>query len=468
MTRDKLIKFLAVIAIGIVLYLIPPPAGLTPKAWHMFIIYFCAILGMVLRPLPEPVILFAAIMVSSAFLRNMNDILRAGYAFSTTWLVFSAFGLSTAFIKTNLGKRIAYLLIGKLGNSTLGLGYVAMCLETILSPAMPSNIARTGGTVFPLLTSLAETLDSRPGPTARRVGAYLMLAEWNLCKTSSYLFLTGFAGNLLAISVSKGITGMDVSWASWALAACVPGGLMMLLIPWLVYVLYPPELKRIDGKALSEAGLKELGPLSSKEKALLVIFVLSLLCWIFGDTLKVHASVVGIGALVMCIIADIITWDDMLKNKQAWSTLIWFGGIVGLSGALIQTGFFKWVAVATKNAIPPGLSGFTFVVVVVFVSVALRYFFASGNAYVASMMPVFLTLGMSANAPMGALLYMLLFSNSYGGMTTHYGGAPAPVLFGAGYNDVKSWWIVGAILAVGTYALHITLGVAWLKFVGLY
>lgn len=35
--------------------------------------------------------------------------------------MFSAFTLSAAFVTTGLGKRIAYLLIGKIGNTTLGL-----------------------------------------------------------------------------------------------------------------------------------------------------------------------------------------------------------------------------------------------------------------------------------------------------------------------------------------------------------
>lgn len=61
----------------------------------------------------------------------------SGYASGTTWLVFAAFTLSAAFVITGLGKRLSYVLIGKLGSTTLGLGYVTAILDLIIAPATP-------------------------------------------------------------------------------------------------------------------------------------------------------------------------------------------------------------------------------------------------------------------------------------------------------------------------------------------
>ena len=58
----------------------------------------------------------------------------------------------------------------------------------------------------------------------------------------------------------------------------------------------------------------------------------------------------------------------------------------------------------------------------------------------------------------------MLFSNSYGGSVTHYGGGPGPITFGAGYNDIKSWWIAGAVVAFGSLIIHATLGLAWWEY----
>lgn len=76
--------------------------------------------------------------------------------------MFSAFTLSAAFVTTGLGKRIAYLLIGKIGSTTLGLGYVTVFLDLVLAPATPSNTARAGGIVLPIINSVAVALGSEP------------------------------------------------------------------------------------------------------------------------------------------------------------------------------------------------------------------------------------------------------------------------------------------------------------------
>lgn len=91
----------------------------------------------------------------------------------------------------------------------------------------------------------------------------------------------------------------------------------------------------------------------------------------------------------------------------------------------------------------------------------MRYFFASGSAYIVAMLPVFAMLANVSGAPLMLTALALLFSNSYGGMVTHYGGAAGLVIFGVGYNDIKSWWLVGAVLTILTFLVHITLGVWW-------
>lgn len=468
MNKDKLLKTGLIFAIGAGIMLCPVPNGLTPEAWKMFAIFFATILGLILKPFSEPVIMLTAITASSLLLGNLKGILRGGYADSTPWLVFAAFSLSTAFTRTNLGRRLAYLIMYKIGHSTLGIGYVAAFIELILAPATPANTARAGGIVFPILNSVAQTLGSEPGPTARKSGAYFMVALWNLTKTSSYMFMTAMGGNIIAVAVCKSVLGLDVDWTNWAIAASVPGLLMLLGIPLAIYIIYPPELKKIDGKSIAVAGLKDLGPMSLKEKMLVGIFVLALLGWIFGGRFKIDATTVGLGAMVGCLLLGIIDWNDVLSSKGAWSTLLWFGGIIGLSSVLSQSGFFKWMAKVLGDIIPTGIPPYLSLCIIIFLSIVVRYFFASGSAYIAAMMPVFLAVGGAAGAPAGALVYFLLFTNAYGGMVTHYGGAAGPILFGSGYTDVKSWWMVGGVMALLTYIVHMTVGVLWLQMIGFY
>lgn len=470
MNKTKMWKLGVLVLIPLIIFLIPPPEGLPLLAWRLFGLYLTAIVGLVLKPYSEPVILLASVAASAVTIGNtavpkeqaikMGQVL-SGYQSGTTWLVFAAFTLSAAFVTTGLGKRIAYYLIGKMGSTTLGLGYVTVFLDLLIAPATPSNTARAGGIVFPIINSVASALGSEPGTSPRKAGHYLMINIYMVTKTTSYMFLTAMAPNALALSMMAPILKIDLSWGQWALAAAVPGLLCLLLTPLIIYFCYPPELKKVNNKEISAKGLQELGPMKQSEKMLAVLFLMALGGWVFSKQLHIDASTVALCVMAAALVINVVSWDDVLKNKGGWNTLIWYGGIIGLSSTLTKAGFFAWLADTLQANLNFGDHNTLALLAILFLSVAIRYLFASGGAYVAAMVPVFATVGAVAGANPMLLALGLLFSNAYGGAMTHYGGAAAPIIFGAGYNDTKSWWIVGAIIGFGSLIVHCTVGIAW-------
>lgn len=221
MNKKSLWKLILILAIPCIIGFMPAPAGLSELAWVLFGIYLAAIVGLVIKPFPEPVVLLIAVAASMVVVGNLSDgvfkttAVLSGYSSGTTWLVFSAFTLSAAFVTTGLGKRIAYLLIGKIGNTTLGLGYVTVFLDLVLAPATPSNTARAGGIVLPIINSVAVALGSEPEKSPRRVGHYLMMSIYMVTKTTSYMFFTAMAGNILALKMINDILHLQISWGGW-------------------------------------------------------------------------------------------------------------------------------------------------------------------------------------------------------------------------------------------------------------
>lgn len=472
MALSKTQKLAILVAIPVLFFLIPAPEGLSLIAWRLLGIYIATIVGLVIKPYGEPVILLAAVAASAATIGNTAGAEKlvkvgqtlSGYQSGTTWLIFTAFTLSSAFVITGLGKRIAYYMIGWIGNTTLRLGYVTVFLDLLLSPATPSNTARAGGIVFPIINSVAVALGSDPEKSPKLAGRYLLLNVYMTVKTTSYLFLTAMAPNALALSIMEPVLGFKVNWIEWFLAASVPGLLCLFVIPLICYFIAKPELKHVDNKNIAKKGLEELGPMSMREKSLAVLFVLALLGWIFADFLGVNSTTVALITMVLCIVLNIVSWDDVRKNKAGWDTLIWYGGIIGMSKILENAKFFEWLADTLNKHLDFGDHGMLALVVILILSVSVRYLFASGGAYVAAMIPVFATVGKVAGAPVELLTLGLLFANSYGGSVTHYGGGPGPITFGAGYNDIKSWWTAGFIIAFGSLLVHTTIGFGWWNF----
>ena len=464
--KDKLWRVAVMAAIVAIAWFGGTPEGLKPQVWQLFGIYLATIVGLVLKPFPVPITVLLGVATSSILLSNTKDVL-AGYSNTALWLIFAAFALSVAFGKTGLGHRIAYHLVRLFGSTTLRLGYVTAFLDLILSPATPSNTARAAGIVYPINLSIAEAVGSYPGETAKKAGAYLLQNGYFATKVTSFLFATATAPNYLALDFITKLTGVSLNWAQWAAAMFVPGFIMLMLIPLIGYMYERPSVKDIDNKKIAADGLAELGPMKASEKGLIVIALLAITGWIlptFG--IKIDATAVAIVAMIATFVCGIISWDDLLKTKAAWNTLIWFGGILGLSSALTKGKFFEWLAKYLEAHMNFGLDPFMMLILISIISVVVRYFFASGTAYISAMLPVFLIVGINAGIDPTLLAFIMIGTNAYGGSVTHYGAAPGPIIFSAGYNNVKDWWTVGLISAVVCLVLNYVIGIPWWKITG--
>ena len=464
--KDKLWRVAVMAAIVAIAWFGGTPEGLKPQVWQLFGIYLATIVGLVLKPFPVPITVLLGVATSSILLSNTKDVL-AGYSNTALWLIFAAFALSVAFGKTGLGHRIAYHLVRLFGSTTLRLGYVTAFLDLILSPATPSNTARAAGIVYPINLSIAEAVGSYPGETAKKAGAYLLQNGYFATKVTSFLFATAMAPNYLALDFITKLTGVSLNWAQWAAAMFVPGFIMLMLIPLIGYMYERPSVKDIDNKKIAADGLAELGPMKASEKGLIVIALLAITGWIlptFG--IKIDATAVAIVAMIATFVCGIISWDDLLKTKAAWNTLIWFGGILGLSSALTKGKFFEWLAKYLEAHMNFGLDPFMMLILISIISVVVRYFFASGTAYISAMLPVFLIVGINAGIDPTLLAFIMIGTNAYGGSVTHYGAAPGPIIFSAGYNNVKDWWTVGLMIAVVCLVLNYVIGIPWWKITG--
>lgn len=476
MSSKKLINIAIVLACPIITYLFPAPDGMSHIGWHLLGVYIGTILALILKIYQAPVLLLSAIAIAAIMIGNTpaetladgteialkQGAVLDGYKSGTTWLIFAAFAMSAAFVGTGLGKRIAYKMIGSFGKSTLRIGYINAVLDLLISPAMPSTTARGGGILAPIMEATARSLGSEPGETSRKAGHYLLLNTYMVVKTTGYMFLTGMAPNAVALELMRPIMGIDYDWTQWFIAACVPGVISLILLPFVAYVLYKPEITEVNHKEIAQKGLEEMGPMKTKEKILAGIFIAAIIGWVFSKPLGVSASTVAICAMATILVTSVLTWDDMLKNKGGWTTFAWYGALLGLAGVLDKAQFFSWLSKTMGEILSGGNMNATFATVLILVlSVAVRYLFASGGAYVAAMVPVFSAVGVAVGADPILLSLGLLFSNSYGSMITHYGSGPAAVIYGIGYHDVKSFWIVGGVCAVITLFIHCTIGFGW-------
>jgi DASS family divalent anion:Na+ symporter len=347
------------------------------------------------------------------------------------------------------------------------LAYGLGLADLVLAPAVPSNTARGGGIIYPIMKSMSMSFGSMPDQpeTHRKLGSYLTLSSYNANLIASSMFLTGTASNPMCQKFALNL-GIKISWISWATAAIVPGLVAFFVIPLVLYKIYPPELKKTgDAPQIAAQKLKEMGAITRNEWMMLLTFFILLFLWMTGDLFSIDATTTAFIGLVILLLTSVLTWDDVKAEKGAWDTIVWFSVLVMMASSLNELGFIGWFSDVVKAEIG-GLSwqmAFPIIVLVYFFS---HYLFASATAHVAAMYAALLGVGISLGIPGLLLAFMLGFVGSLYGTLTHYGHGPAPVFFGSGYVDLKSWWVKGLITGLVMLFIYMVIGGLWLRLIG--
>jgi L-tartrate/succinate antiporter len=453
------------------LALVPAPSGLTHAAWRYFALFAALVAGLILEPIPTPAVglVGVAIAAASGVVSPEPDASLkwafSGFANGTVWLIFLAFMFASGYEKTGLGRRIALLLARRLGGRTLGLGYAIVLADVALAPFTPSNTSRSAGTIFPVIRNIPPLFGSEPGPTARRIGAYLMWVAFATTTVTSSMFITALAPNLLALDIVERTIGRRISMGTWVLGFAPVGLLLVAAVPWLAYVLYPPEVTRgSEVPRWADDELRAMGRLSAREAAMAVLALVALGLWAFGGRLM-DPTIAALVVVSLMVVAGIVSWQDIVGNKPAWNTFVVFGTLVTLADGLNKLGFVSWFAAGASAALT-GLPPAAVMAGLVAVFFLVHYMFATITAHATAVLPVVLAAGVAVpGVPAVSFALLLCYSLGVMGVLTPYATGPAPVYFGSGFISRRDFWALGLIFGLIYLATLLAVGIPWLRLV---
>ncbi|XP_015952197.1 dicarboxylate transporter 1, chloroplastic [Arachis duranensis] len=462
---------LASIAIGVLVWYSPVPAGASRNAWQLLAIFLGTIVGIITQPLPLGAVALLGLGVSVLTKTLPFPAAFSGFGDPIPWLICLAFFFAKGFIKTGLGNRVAYQFVSLFGSSSLGLGYSLVFSEALLAPAIPSVSARAGGIFLPLVKALCVACGSNAGDgTENRLGSWLMLTCFQTSVISSAMFLTAMAANPLCATLTQNAINKTIGWVDWAKAGIVPGLVSLVLVPLILYVIYPPGMKSSpDAPKLARERLQKMGPMTSHEKIMTLTLLLTVGLWVFGGVLNIDAVTAAILGLSVLLVTGVVTWKECLAEGVAWDTLTWFAALIAMAGYLNKYGLISWFSQTVVKFVGGlGLSwqlSFGILVLLYFYS---HYFFASGAAHIGAMFTAFLSVATALGTPpfFGAMVLSFL-SNLMGGLT-HYGIGSAPVFYGANYVPLAKWWGYGFLISIVNIVIWLGLGGVWWKAIGLW
>lgn len=459
-------RWAIVVGTAVLILLAPLPPGIAPASWRLLAIFAATIVGSIVRPAPaSSIVLFGVTAIALTGTMAPADALK-GYADPIVWMVLCAFFISRAIINTGLGRRIAFVFIRALGTRSLGLSYALVSTDVLLASFVPSNGARAGGVIFPVTESLAQAYDSQPGPTRRRLGAFLMTAVYQCDVVCSTMYLTGQASNVLIAKFARDTAHVDLTYTRWIVGAIIPGVAALLLVPFIIYRLFPPEVTHTPhATELARQELKRMGPMSRDERLTMLVFVIVAGLWMTMSVHHINYAVVALLGVSILLMTNVLHWDDVTGERSAWDVFIWYGGLVRMAEALGETGITKAFAEFAASY-TTGLAWGAALAILLLVYFYAHYGFASITAHATAMYTPFLVVVIAAGAPPFLAAMLLAAFSNLSACLTHFGTTPAPIYFGAQYVTQREWWRMGFIASLVTIPIWALLGVGWWKVLG--
>ena len=464
MSRARGLAFLVLLYL-VIIFLIPRPDTITPQGWRQTAIFICVIAGMVTEPLPASALVLIGLTAMAANGTAMTSVL-AGFAEPSVWLVIVAMLIAKMMLDCGLARRIALLFVRAVGRTSLGVAYALQMTDVTLASGVPSITARSAGMVLPVARSIAELFDSRPGPTANRLGAFLIAAMYQGSAVACAMFLTGQASNLLGARLARDLANVEVTWASWFVAAIVPGLVSCAVVPWIVYRCLTPEIRRTPEAPLFAAGeLKKMGPLDRPEWITLLVFASVGLMWITSAWHGLDVTFVALVGLSVLLATGTMSWQTAASERSAWDVFVWYGGMLRMGQLLNDTGSTRVLAenVASVFVGIPWQIVLVGILIIFFYS---HYFFASITAHMLAMFPPFVAVLIGIGVPPLLAVYSLLCLANLTAGLTHYGTTTGPILFGVGYVSRVDWWRAGFYVSLANMFIWLTIGFAWWKWLG--
>jgi L-tartrate/succinate antiporter len=282
------------------------------------------------------------------------------------------------------------------------------------------------------------------------------------CVTSS-MFVTALAPNLLALELVRKATGIEISWTAWFRGFLPVGGPLLVLLPWLIYKLYPPEIRTsAEVPRWAGAELAALGGITPREMTMAALVIVALVLWIAGGRV-IDPTMVALAGISLMLIFAVVSWEDIVGNRAAWNVLVWFATLVVLADGLNKVGVVDWIGRAASSALA-GHSPMFVMSMLVGLFFLLHYMFASLVAHTTALLPVFVAAGAAVpGMPVRTFVMLLGFSLGIMGVLTPYATGPAPVYFSSGYIARRDFWRLGLVFGLIFLAALLVVGVPYLS-----
>ena len=392
----------------------------------------------------------------------------SGFSNSAVILVAGALFIAAAMQATNLHKRIALLILSKVGSKTKNVLIGAILVSFVLALFVPSATAR-GGALVPILLGMIAAFGMAK---TSKLGALLIITAVQSISIWNVGIKTSAAQNMVALGFIQESFGETISWGQWFMYAAPWSIIMSILLYFIMLKVIPPETVEIEnGQSMVKKQLSELGKLKPAEIRLIIISILLLFFWSTEDIVhSIDTTTVTLIAVAVMLTPKIgvFTWKEAEKTVP-WGTIIVFAVGISLGTVLLSTGAATWLANGFFSLLRlEGMPILSLIALLAAFNILIHLGFASATGLASALIPIFIALATTMNGDFNSIGLIIIqqFVISFGFLLPV--NAPQNMLaYGTGTFTVKDFLKSGVPLTIAGYLLILLLSATYWKWIGL-
>lgn len=392
----------------------------------------------------------------------------SGFSSPAVALVGAALFLAAAMQATNFHKRLALLILSRVGVKTNNIVIGAILVSIALAFFVPSATARAGS-VVPILLGMVAAFGLAANS---RLSALLVITAVQAVSIWNVGIKTAAAQNMVAVEFMDKAFGYNISWGQWLLYAGPWAVIMSIILYFVMIKVIKPETNEITGgQELVRQQLADLGPISAPEKRLIAYSVALLFFWSTENIFhSFDNSTVTLIVVAMLLTPKIGVFDwATVEKKIPWGTLIVFAVGVSLGTVLLQTQGASWFSGKVFGAM--GLADMPLLSIIAILAafnILIHLGFASATSLASALIPIVIALVSTLNTPVNQPGFVLIqqFVISFGFLLPV--SAPQNMLaYGTGAFTVKDFLKSGIPLTIAGYLLVLLFSATYWKWIGL-
>jgi sodium-dependent dicarboxylate transporter 2/3/5 len=409
--------------------------------------------------------------VSGAPLGTVKAIPLALSGFTSSGWTFVATGMfmATAITSTGFEKRLAYLILRMVGTRIKEIIAGFMLVTYLLTFIIPSVTARAAA-----LVPIALGLNTAFGlPLNSNINKALLLCAGMLPSCTGAGILSGSALNPVIVTMLVNVGQPNLGWLDWFIYMFPYTAVIGIIFYFLVTRMHKFEFDELPGgKEYLNKYIADLGPISSREKKIIIIMALTILLW---GTDKIHgidaASVSVLTVLAMiCPYIGVSTWNELSK-KVDWTSILLFGAGLSMATLVTNTGAASWLAKMTLVQFGVGTLPVPLMSLIIFLFVFIfRFGFASITSCFTTIIPAilgFLTALQNPSIPItGVVLAVVLLGGATNILPVN--SSSGIVAYSTGAFETKDMVKIGIPVTIAVFVLIMVFMFTYWPLVGLW